>query len=234
MAGMAGGTAAPVPVLVPSTTVWQNWNQAVYLQTTATTTTNMIVWNAWNQNSTSTGTAHLVPVPADVAWAYWNRGYTTGPLVIQNAPLITAWTQWNTTYEETAEQQAEREQRQAQAELRARQAGEARVKANDRAKELLLSLLTPAQAATYAEHGWFEVRGKSGRRWRIRDRGQSGNVDLMPEIGDEREASYCAHPPGSLPAADAHLAQLLYLATDDDEFLRVANCHWRRPAGRAA
>ena len=43
-----------------------------------------------------------------------------------------------------------------------------------------------------------------------------------------------AHPPDSLPDADAHLAQMLALVTDEEKFLRVANCHYRRPAPQAA
>jgi hypothetical protein len=101
--------------------------------------------------------------------------------------------------------------------------------AHSRAREVLLSLLTDEQAASYAEKGWFEVRGSRGGRWRIRARGQAGNVDLMPEIGDEREASFCCHPPGGLPDADAHLAQMLHLVTDEDGFRRTANLAYRRP-----
>ena len=109
----------------------------------------------------------------------------------------------------------------------------AREVARTRAEELLLSLLSEEQAASYRERGWFEVRGSKGGRWRIRNRGQSGNVDLMPEIGEEREATYCAHPPDGLPDADAHVAQMLALVTDEEAFLRVANCHYRRPAQQA-
>jgi hypothetical protein len=56
----------------------------------------------------------------------------------------------------------------------------------------------------------------------------------MPEIGEERESSWCAHPPGGLPDADAHLAQMLHLITDEDGFMRVANRHYQRPAAQAA
>ena len=90
-------------------------------------------------------------------------------------------------------------------------------------------MLTDQQARDYVEHGWFEVRGSRGGRYRIRNRGQSGNVDLMPEIGNERDATMCIHPPGNLPAADAQLAQLLHLVTDEDGFRRTANIAYRRP-----
>jgi hypothetical protein len=99
---------------------------------------------------------------------------------------------------------------------------------------VLLSLLTAEQAASYQENGWFEVRGSRGGRWRIRNRGQAGNVDLMPEIGEERDASFCVHPPDGLPDADAHLAQMLALVTDEDRFRQVANCVHRRAAAAQA
>lgn len=151
-------------------------------------------------------------------WPWWNLAYTnnqtTASTLIVQAPQW-QWQAWNATYTETAEYSAVRQ---------------ARLAACSRAEELLLSLLTDEQAADYEQHGWFEVRGSKGGRWRIRDRGQAGNVDLMPEIGSERMASYCCHPPDSLPTADAHLAQLLHLVTDEDGFRRTANVAYRRPA----
>jgi hypothetical protein len=186
---------------------------------------NETVWTAWNGTSTFSSGSPLYS--------------TAGPVTMTNMTFTlsdTVWRGWNGAYQETAEARAAREAEfaQAQADLsRAQQQRLAeRAVASARAEELLLSLLTPEQAASYRERGWFEVRGSQGGRWRIRNRGQSGNVDLMPEIGEEREATYCAHPPGSLPDADAHTAQMLQLVTDEDAFLKVANLHWRRPAPR--
>jgi hypothetical protein len=199
-------------------------------------------WFAWCSTTNTTVTM------GDQAWAAWNVSVTstTGSLAL-NYPTGSAWVSdgsswvtWNTAYQETEDEQAARETREA--ELRAgwerrrqEQAAEAAVlraereAANARALELLLSVLTPEQRASYLDEGWFEVRGSRGGRWRIRNRGQSGNVDLMPEIGEERDATYCAHPPGSLPNADAHLAQMLALVTDEEKFVATANVHYRRP-----
>jgi hypothetical protein len=105
----------------------------------------------------------------------------------------------------------------------------ARAKVNSRAQQLLMSLLNDEQARDYREHGWFEVRGSSGGRWRIRNRGQAGNVDLMPEIGNEREASFCCHLPYGHPDADSHVAQMFALVTDEDDFRRTANVSYTRP-----
>ena len=54
----------------------------------------------------------------------------------------------------------------------------------------------------------------------------------MPEIGNERDVSYCCHPPGQLPNADAHVAQMLHLVTDEDDF-RETGRQRVLPAGRA-
>lgn len=194
-------------------------------------------WIAWNGTTCST-----TATTNNLTWQSWNTS-TTGNVALYNTTTSTIswvqpnWTSWNTSYEETAEQKAAREraraERLAAEERRCEEQQEAarlRLEAEARAKGLLRSLLSDEQWASYTGRGWFEVTGSSGRRWRIRDRGQSGNVDLMPEIGDERDATLCAHPPGCLPAADAHVAQMLALVTDDEAFERVANVHWRNPA----
>jgi GAF domain-containing protein len=200
-------------------------------------------WQSWN-NTAYVTTSGTTSVP--VTWQSWNTSYTAGnPVSYGSGSISTSgmtlnqWTYWNGDREETAEEHAEREaarvelrrlQEERDAE-RLRRAEEQRLERNqarDRARELLRSLLSDAQWASYEENGWFEVRGSRGGRWRIRDRGQSGNVDLMPEIGDERDATYCAHPPGGLPDADAHIAQMLALVTDEEAFVRVANVRYRR------
>lgn len=104
---------------------------------------------------------------------------------------------------------------------RARQALE---RADARARELLLALLTDEQARTYQQDGWFDVLGSDGGLFRIINRGQAGNVEEL--AGGQAIASYCCHPPGRLPDADAHAAQLLHLQTDEKGFRRTANRTW--------
>lgn len=196
-------------------------------------------WYAWCSTTNTTVTM------GDQAWAAWNStvSSTTGSYALNYTTGTSytyaqaQWVSWNVQYTELTEEQqaALAEAQRGQEARRAAQQAEwdaakaEREKASERAVELLLSLLSDEQAATYAEHGWFEVRGSSGRRWRIRNRGQSGNVDLMPEIGEKHEATYCAHPAEWLPDADAHVAQMLALVTDDEAFMRVANRRWVRP-----
>jgi len=189
---------------------WAGWNS-----TYSTSTVGLITWDEWNSTySTST--------VGNASWACWNSTYS-GTTFTVTAAMQPAWQSWNNASEERHARQvaqAERRLRQVEADQRLLQVRET---ANRRAEELLLSLLTDEQAASYVQRGWFEVRGSRGGRWRIRSRGQAGNVDLMPEIGEIREASFCCHPPGGLPAADAHLAQMLHLVTDEEGFRRTAN-----------
>lgn len=99
-----------------------------------------------------------------------------------------------------------------------------RERAAARAERLLLSFLTPEQARSYVADGFFLVTGSAGGRWRIRREGYMGNVDLLDEDG-RQVAWYCIHPPGSLPDADAHLAQMLHLVTDEESFRAIGNAH---------
>lgn len=196
-------------------------------------------WFAW---CSATGTTVTM---GDAAWAAWNGSVTTtaGSGAFNYATSTayvstgTEWATWNAEYQETEDQRAERERQVAGENARwaAEEAARAeeREQASARALGLLRSLLSDDQWASYQDNGWFEVRGSSGRRWRVRSRGQSGNVDLMPEAGEERDVTYCAHPPGRLPDADAHAAQMLALVTDDEAFLRTANVHYRRPPTEA-
>jgi hypothetical protein len=124
---------------------------------------------------------------------------------------------------ETAAQRAAREQRDADWRRRHAEQQAARVRVTERAEKLLLSLLTADQAASYLRDGWFEVTGSAGGRFRINRRGQAGNIDELPADGGPRIASYCIHPSGGFPDADAQAAQYLMLVTDEPGFRRTAN-----------
>jgi hypothetical protein len=229
---MAGTAQPDLALLELKTQAFNSWSPQqtwfAWCSTTGTTITmGDSAWSAWNSTVATTGGSLAFNYTTNTAWV------STGQ----------QWLSWNAAHQaETEEQQAARVAREAEvtadwkrhlAEQNAREAERVRetAAADRRAQELLLSLLSPEQRESYLDRGWFEVRGSRGGRWRIRDRGQSGNVDLMPEIGEERDATYCAHPPGGLPAADAHLAQMLALVTDEESFVRIANVHYRRPGG---
>ncbi len=201
--------------------------------------TNDVVWRNWQVLYTTTTTAGTsFAVPAGIMWQSWNQQYTgTTATTVQYTTVDVSgctWGQWNQAHEETREQREARERREVADARNRLRAAEARARAHDRALDLLLSLLSEEQAASYRDNGWFVVRGSDGRRYRIRRGGQSGNVDLLPEVGDEREATFCAHPPGRLPDPDAHVAQMLHLVTDAPDFRKIANVHYLRPRDCAA
>ncbi len=88
--------------------------------------------------------------------------------------------------------------------------------AEERAEQLLVRHLSPAQVADYREHGGFcVVGGKTGRRYRIR-KGRQINV-----LDYERRRRLCLVMP-SVPIGDQLLGQKLLLEGDEDAFLSKA------------
>ncbi len=175
--------------------------------------TSSTTWQNWSQVyaseiSTTNGT-----------WQNWNQGwYSVGTTTVYTQPLRPV--------PETDEVRERRRAEQAQAAQAAIRYRAEQEEIRQRAEELLTALLSDEQAQTWRAHHWFTVRGsRTGRTYRIR-RGIAGNVDLMAEFADAAEITYCAHPP-DVPAADVCLAQLFLLATDEDQFLAVANVHRR-------
>ena len=180
-------------------------------------------WITWVQTtaSLSTSVISLTTAGATVATAITEF---TSEWLPDCAPYNTATT-GGRDQEDTArllvEHRAETERLQA-----------ARQVADARAHVLLLSLLTDDQAESYRRHGWFVVLGSAGGWYRIRNEGQAGNVDELTEDG-QRTATWCCHPPGGLPHADAYIAQLLQLEADEPGFRATGNrTPVRRPAER--
>lgn len=127
-------------------------------------------------------------------------------------------------WERTAEQQRLLEE---QAAVRAAFIQEQQEKAaavRERARQLLLSHLTPAQRATFEANRWFVVTGgQSQQRYRIRDSGHAGNVDVLN--GERVQYRLCCHCDHQIPTYDNMLAQKITLEYDEKEFLRLANRH---------
>lgn len=200
-------------------------NQTAAMSTTGT-------WSQWNLQYVTSTSATTIQLYATEPWSDWNAAYVSGNATYTTGGTFSytytvPWENWNTRYEESAEQRAARvaelEIRRAENDQRLAVQRAQRAKVNSRAEQLLMSLLNDEQRRTRREHGWFEVRGSAGGRWRIRNQGQSGNVDLMPQAGDVRLMSFCIHPPDQLPDADAHVAQMLGIVTDELAFRRTGN-----------
>lgn len=199
--------------------------------TSATNATITVNWDYWWQtchNITATTASQNTVMPPVMSfqftvpsWEQWNSqwvGIPAGQNSVEyhlSAP----------SYHETP---AAREERIRVAHEDADRRMLARVRANERALGLLMSLLDEEQQATYRNDGYFDVTGSKGGRWRIERRGQAGNVLLLPAAGQDEADMFCIHPPDHLPDADAHMAQMLHLVTDEDSFRRTANRAGRR------
>jgi hypothetical protein len=194
--------------------IYPTWTTGATMPVTQTTITNAGTGSAlWMQDASG-------------AW----QPLPCAQVTITYSYNFSAWNQ------PTAEQLEARRRRE---DARRREAGERmrrRAQVTARAEALLLSLLDEAQARAYTELGWFEVRGSAGGRFRIRRHGQAGNVDELEPASDKRIASYCIHPSGAFPDADAHVAQYLALVTDERRFREIANRtpRYRLPVNMAA
>lgn len=179
--------------------------------------------------TTTTGTFTLTATTSTTAtfrWSMDGQNWHTAPIVRGTAvinprppPLVRGLP--------TPEQLAEEAAVLAQERLRTEQQRTERRAAQERARTLLLSALTPEQRTQYETREHFTVDTPDGRRFRIQQ-GRSMNVE---ELGPDGRvlARYCAHPRPTVPDEDTMLAQLLFLRHDPATFLRIAN---RSPVGR--
>lgn len=93
-------------------------------------------------------------------------------------------------------------------------------RASERALDLLVRCLTPAQRAEFARSSTFKVRGQSGQQYRI-TYATTSNVEVLGPSGTVCRR-LCALPVGDLPIPAVMLAQKLMLETRESEFLRIA------------
>lgn len=94
--------------------------------------------------------------------------------------------------------------------------------AQERARELLLSWLTPEQEKTFKEQRYFEVVGNhTGDVYRISTHTTTHNVSVE-KLG--RRVNYCAYPRNAheLPMEDIWLAQALSITSNEMAWLGVA------------
>lgn len=93
--------------------------------------------------------------------------------------------------------------------------------AHERARSLLLSLLTPAQRGQY-RRGFIEVRGQvTGLVYRICTASTMYNVTAYGPRGEVLKL--CATPSGLMPKEDKLLGQVMGLRCDERSFIRAAN-----------
>jgi hypothetical protein len=212
--------------------------------TTATTTgfamwgsgTNVTAYSAWNQTFPAIIQGEGTPLSVQTFFTLYTTTEAAG-LSPEDRILAEARAYERSRAlrdpERAAQRAREREQARAQMAVLERE----HAAANSLAEDLLMACLSPQQAGDHVRLGWFDVVSSRGRRFRIYTRtpadpryypGQAGNVVLLAASGSNHEARYCVHPPGSLPDADAWLAQKLALEADEDSVMRVANMPWSR------
>ncbi len=192
----------------------------IYYQTASATT------NIYYQTASATTTQSVYPV-----WIrqQWERSQTI---------TTSIWSTWSAGYLDQERRQWEHEQQHphygelardmtppVDPEYVKKRAEEKRLAelAEERADELLKSLLTPSQLLQYRATRCFEVCTKAGRRYRL-TRAISGSIKLIGPDG-RATATYCAHLGGSIPipVPDHLIAQKFMLEHHEEEFLRVAN-----------
>jgi hypothetical protein len=175
-------------------------------------------WSSWNFNYMMTTNGTITTGGGNTTWITWNGQYQQDVLQPLTDEQIEERARLRQRYEEVRQQNYEVMRREQEEETRRA------VAARERAEELLTEMLSDEQRQTYEEHNWFAVRGSaSGRIYRIGS-GTVNNVSRLSEDGTVRDQVLCAHPL-DIPDADCHLAQMLLLVTDENEFVRIANKH---------
>ena len=196
-----------------SGTVWTRWN-TLYTSTVATNTIDAnTTWIIWNNDYTTTGTATMsTNTYTTSTWQSWNDGYYT------NQPLIISGDELDFPTKQVRDQEDLVRQATMAEQIRVEQ--EAREKAEQRAKELLMSLLDEVQKAMFEKEKYFHVVGQSGKVYRIR-KGRAGNLRL---IEDNKEVEkYCVHPDEQVPDEDTMVAQLIMLKHRENELIGMSN-----------
>lgn len=165
----------------------------------------------------------------NAAWATWNSG-TASVTNYYTIRADEAWGQWTQPTEEERREAVRlyEEQRRVEQE-RLDEMRRVAALAHGRALATFLSVLTPLQRREFDEFRYISVTGSSGRHYRIDcTGGQAGNVYWLD--GDrDRPSSLCCHPRERVPHPDAWLTQKLWLETDEEAFIALANYSEPRP-----
>lgn len=212
-----------------ATATWGTWieDPSWAYTTTATSTTGWYlnqntVWQDWVNTTATTSTTLRIAQNA-----VWNDWQYHG----QNL-------EWYTTPPETPEERQAREDRlQARREedSRARLAAKTRMEgAQERAMELLMTVLTNEERVWHDQHDEIMVRAESGRIYVIEKRGVHGNIREVDEHGCilgrvcVAPGMYDGGAQAALPLADGWLGQYLAIK-HNEEYLRATG-NWSRRA----
>jgi len=138
-------------------------------------------------------------------------------------------------HEETAEEremwlrrrQERRDRENAEYARRQREKAERQQAATEKARELLISFLTPRQRREYAKDGTFRVKGTAGNWYRIQNH-RDANVQYLARYNGKAISTLCVGPTYSarLPVPDVALAQLFALTTNEFDMVKIANLYY--------
>lgn len=215
--------------------IWREWN------TMATATTcydNHTTWDVWHAGTGGSITS------AQTVWQGWTTNVHLNRISVIANSVGDTWERWQDTQVfghanqpprrpiETPEQIRAREAQEAQ--YRAQRAAEnaryeeerrasenRRKAAEDRAMQLLVSMLNPQQQSDLKNYKYFFVEAPSGRLYRI-DYGMHGNVKVVDRVTRKIIERLCIQPSGVM-AGDANLMQKLLIETSEEAFRAHAN-----------
>ena len=119
------------------------------------------------------------------------------------------------TFEPLTPEQEEEIRKQAEA------TEKKRVAAKDRARRLLVSILSDDQRQQYEKENSFELQ-VNGRFYRIHP---GGRVAKLDPVTKKPKSHLCIHPHNAyeLPGEDWAVSQKLLLESNEEEFLKLAN-----------
>ena len=196
-----------VPFYTSTTSTGYIWNE--WASTASTTTATTEIYTKWISESLTITTN----VISGYIYAQWVEEHETALQVRHETE--------QQRIRRLAEQERERQHYQQQRMLRE----VAENKANQAAKQLLVSALNKTQRMEYIKEGFFFVMSPSGALYRIRE-GRSINIDLMK--GNSRTEVHkrlCAHPKIACPNGDTMLTQKIMLEHQEKDFLRIARTY---------
>lgn len=202
--------------------IWRDWQVP-----TATTTTEPILINTGNV--TYTWRDDWIEGTQDYVWRDWNNNWRISQRTfVPQAPVETP---------EARQERLDREQR-AREERSARElaARTQLAKAEDRARELLMMLLSNEEAEWLTRHKEIMVRSDGGRMYVIEDRGAvHGNIREVDEHGCVL-GRVCVQPRmyddeanAAIPISDGIVGQYLAIKHNEEELRRTGNWSHRQP-----
>ena len=224
---------------------WAAWNDTG-TSASITTSATSSPWDQWIIQGTTTGTSSATTITAttsnnaDAVFVSWVQ---EGPSTTSTIPdtIFLQWAEDGQTGNHlhrprvhvtrsapvlTEEQLAERERQRAERARLDEERRREKAAADDRAMELLQSVLTEEQNRDLDREGYFFTHGQSGRLYRI-GKGRLGNVKVVDPQTKQWTETLCIHQREYIPIADTMLMQKLMIETAEAHFRAYANISYR-------